>query len=61
MFMFPNVYEVGVYALLASKQFMDKFLEKENLELIWTVLGEKQVFKQNNNVNYKTFNKIIKF
>jgi len=60
IFIFPNAYEVGVYTLLVNKQFMDEFLEKENLELIWTVLGEKQVFNNLTNVEVASFSVIIK-
>lgn len=60
IFIFPNAYEKGIYTLLVNKQFMDEFLEKENLELIWTVFGEKQAFNTINNVEFTSFSVIIK-
>jgi len=45
IFTFPSVYEEGPYSILVEKQFMEDFLNKENLVLVWTILSEKQVIQ----------------
>jgi len=44
-FMFPSIYESGPYSLLVEREFMEDFLDKENLVLVWTVLSEKQIIQ----------------
>ncbi len=46
VFTFPSAYEPGHYSLLVEKSFMEDFLAKENLALIWTVLSEKQIIQE---------------
>ncbi|WP_041736698.1 hypothetical protein [Caldicellulosiruptor acetigenus] len=45
VFIFPSAYEAGPYSLLVEKEFMEDFLDKENLVLIWTVLSEKNIIQ----------------
>ncbi len=46
IFTFPSAYSPGHYSLLVEKKFMEDFLAKENLVLVWTVLSEKQIIQQ---------------
>ena len=43
VFLDPSIRAEGPSALLVSKHHLDQFLSSNNLTLIWTVLGEKQV------------------
>jgi hypothetical protein len=43
----PSVCHRSTSGLLIKKTAMDRFLEKEDLALIWTVVGEKQVNARN--------------
>ena len=52
-FIFPSVYEAGPYSLLVEKQFLEELLEKENLVLVWTVLGEKQIIQESSRSSYR--------
>ncbi|RLF27144.1 MAG: hypothetical protein DRN05_06060 [Thermoplasmata archaeon] len=45
VFMFPSAYVSGPYSLLVERRFMEDFLDKENLVLVWTVLSEKQIIQ----------------
>ncbi len=42
----PSAEEAGPGALLVSKDFVEGFLEKNNLKLIWSVVGDRTVFGQ---------------
>ena len=39
----PTAQEIGPPALLVDSHAMSEFLRKEDLALVWTVLGEKQI------------------
>lgn len=42
-FVDPSVQEPGPSVLLANKQLLMKFLEQNNLTIVWTILGEKML------------------
>jgi len=53
VFTFPSAYEPGHYSLLVEKKFMEDFLAKENLVLVWTILSEKQIVQEGTPSHFK--------
>jgi len=53
VFTFPSAYEPGHYSLLVEKSFMEDFLAKENLVLVWTILSEKQIVQEGTPSHFK--------
>jgi len=53
IFTFPSAYEPGRYSLLVERNFMEDFLAKGSLVLVWTVLSEKQIIQKFTSSHFK--------
>lgn len=45
----PSVYEKGPTVLLANRELLGKYLDENGYEILWTVLGEKQILGPSTN------------